>query len=241
MRVDLAAGWQVGLFLAAKLVRIWLFYLILQQVMSKVDTLGGYSGPQVILIYFTFVLVNTLSQMLFRGVYHFRNIVLSGGLDGLMLRPVSLLFQSLMLYPDVYDLLTLVSVAWWSRQIIVSTPEWHWWAYWWMVLVGLVYLAAWNVLSLAWSLRTDEFSPIMIFRQVFKLGRHPLTVYPRGLQWGLTYLVPVWVSVMAPVAAAGGQLRLSTAIYLVGGGVVVWWLAVKIFYHSLQNYCSASS
>ena len=238
MQVDLAAGWAGVLFLLAKLFRMAFFYLVIHQIFQSLDSLAGYDVQQATVIYFTFLLLNTLSQFLFRGVYHFRGYILAGELDLLLLRPVNILFQAMMMHPDVYDLITLMPLLFWGRHLLADLA---WPNYLLMCLIALLWLAAWHVFSLSWSLHTQSISPIVVFRSLFKLARYPVSVYPQFLQRLLTYVVPVWFIVMLPARSAWGAVSLGQMLINLLLASMIFGLAVVLFFFSLRFYHSASS
>ncbi|MGB9883325.1 MAG: hypothetical protein ACPLRN_02305, partial [Microgenomates group bacterium] len=68
-------------FTLGKMLRFLFFLGVILVVFKKTATLNGWSLPQVILCYLTFNFLDTATQMLYREVYRFRSLLISGNLD----------------------------------------------------------------------------------------------------------------------------------------------------------------
>ena len=77
----------VVFFLAGKAVRVIFIFIFIALLFSRTRLIKGYTFDQVILFYLTYNILDTLSQILYREVYRFRPLVLSGGLDMVLLKP----------------------------------------------------------------------------------------------------------------------------------------------------------
>ena len=78
---QLLTSWAGILFLIGKIVRFLLFFVFLFAVLGSAKNLAGYNPQQVILFFLVFNLVDISIQFLFRGVYQFRPLVVSGNYD----------------------------------------------------------------------------------------------------------------------------------------------------------------
>src|SRR5579863_9965406 len=92
------------LFLLGKLLRYVFFLLFLVLLIGRTKTVVGYTFWQICLFYATFNLLDTLPQFFFRNVYRFRQQILNGYFDNLLLKPLPSLFQPLFGGSDVLDL-----------------------------------------------------------------------------------------------------------------------------------------
>src|SRR3989344_4493440 len=95
------------LFLSGKILRFILFCAFLLLLFSKTKVLAGYNLNQVLLFYFTFSFIDSATQMLFREVYRFRQYIITGNFDMILLKPVNALFRSLFGWTDILDFITL--------------------------------------------------------------------------------------------------------------------------------------
>src|SRR6185369_11312506 len=96
------------LFFVGKMFRFVAFLTVLIVLQHNTKTLAGYSFEQVIVFFFTFNIIDLLSQMFFRGVYMFSSKVRTGEFDYYLARPVNTLFRSLASNPDFNDVITFI-------------------------------------------------------------------------------------------------------------------------------------
>ena len=95
------------MFLLGKLLRFAFFILFLVYAVRGAGGLAGYSVNQTIFFFLTFNIIDVINQFLFREVYRFRNLVTSGDLDLIMVKPMKPLFRVLMGGTDVIDMITI--------------------------------------------------------------------------------------------------------------------------------------
>src|SRR3972149_2655588 len=96
-----------SVFLTGKILRFGFFIAFIIFLLRGTGSLAGYNITQTIFFFLTFNLVDVLSQFLFREVYRFRPLVISGGFDLVLTKPISPLFRSLMGGADVLDFFTI--------------------------------------------------------------------------------------------------------------------------------------
>lgn len=75
------------LFLAGKWLRFGLFIFLLQILHQRLARLDSYSFEQLLTFFLVFNLVDLVPQIFFRGIYWFRNQVVSGEFDFVLLAP----------------------------------------------------------------------------------------------------------------------------------------------------------
>jgi len=95
------------LFLLGKILRFSFFTAFIYFLVLGAKGLSGYTKEQVVFFFLTFSLIDILSQFLFREVYRFRSLVVTGDLDLVLTKPVSTLFRVLMGGADVIDFITI--------------------------------------------------------------------------------------------------------------------------------------
>src|SRR3990172_6874385 len=95
------------LFLLGKVLRFGFFILFLVFLVKGTENLAGYNSNQVIFFFLTFNLVDIVSQFLFREVYRFRPLLVTGDFDLVMTKPMNALFRVLMGGADVIDFITI--------------------------------------------------------------------------------------------------------------------------------------
>jgi viologen exporter family transport system permease protein len=90
-----------------------------------------------------------------------------------------------------------------------------------------------------WIVRVDEI--VNLFQGVYAAGRWPVSIYPRWLQVGLTFIIPVAFAVTIPAEALTSRL---TPLILAGTFALTIFfiiLARVIFRLGLKNYSGASA
>src|SRR3989338_10008383 len=79
---------SASLFLLGKILRFLFFLGFLVILVNKTKVLAGYNIWEVSLFYLTFNLIDSITQMLFRDVYRFRQLILTGSFDLLLVKPM---------------------------------------------------------------------------------------------------------------------------------------------------------
>src|SRR3990167_3586683 len=93
----------VTIFLMGKLLRYGLFLLFLYLLVSGVKNIGGYSQQQMLIFYLVFNIIDTAGQLLFREVYYFKPLIISGNFDMVLTKPFNPLIRVLLGGPDLMD------------------------------------------------------------------------------------------------------------------------------------------
>lgn len=237
---------RVGVFVFTfgKLLRFGFFFAFIYFLLAKTDTLAGYSLQQTIFFFLTFNLIDVISQFLFREVYRFRPLIVSGSFDLVLVKPMSTLFRSLMGGADVLDLFTippLVFAVYYvgmqmgptSTQVILYVL---------LVLNGLLIATAFHIATLSLGIATLEIDhTIMIYRDLTNLGRLPIDIYQQPLRGILTYLVPVGIMISLPVKALIGLVSTTGVLVSIGLGFLMLILSLRFWNFALTKYTSASS
>jgi ABC-2 type transport system permease protein len=115
------------------------------------------------------------------------------------------------------------------------------------VFVGLLVLGTatiygfWLLLTAAafWFIRLGELQ--QLFDGVFRAGAYPITIYPRWLQAGLTYVVPIGIAITVPAQALTHRLDARAVLVAAAVAVAVLALARMVWRRGLRRYGSASS
>src|SRR3990170_3915639 len=96
-----------SIFLVVKILRFSIYLGFLFFLVKGTNTLAGYNVQETIFFFLTFNVVDVLAQFFFREVYRFRPLVVSGGFDLVLVKPINPLFRVLMGGADVIDLITI--------------------------------------------------------------------------------------------------------------------------------------
>jgi ABC-2 type transport system permease protein len=232
------------LFLFGKLARFVLFTVFLYFLVNGADKLLDYNVNQTIFFFLTFNVIDILAQFLFREVYRFRPLLVSGDFDLILTKPYSALFRSLMGGADVIDMVTippLIFVVIYVGRLLNPAPLNI--AYYFILLCnGLLLATAFHIAVIAMGIITLEIDhTIMIYRDLTNLGRFPVDIYRQPLRGLLTYLVPVGIMMTLPAKSLMGLVSPLGIVTSFAVGVSAIFISVRFWNFALKSYTSASS
>lgn len=232
------------LFVFAKTVRFFFFFGFLYFLLKGTKTLAGYDQNQVIFFFLTFNVVDIFAQFLFREVYRFRPLIVSGDFDLVLVKPVNPLFRALMGGADIIDLTTIIPLFFAvfyvgkllspnSAQILLYSI---------LLLNGIFIAMAFHIAVLALGIITLEIDhTILIYRDLKNLGRLPIDIYKQPLRGLLTFIIPIGMMITFPAKALMGLLAPSGALIAFIFAAVSVYLSLKFWSFALTKYTSASS
>lgn len=233
------------LFLVGKLMRFVFFYLFLFLLFKKTGVLAGYDFNQVLLFYFTFNLIDSATQMLFREVYRFRYYIVSGNFDMILVKPVNALFRSLFGWTDILDFITLGPFIIIIAYVLLKIPGitiLNIIVYIFLILNSLLIAAAFHILVLSLAVITTEIDhAIMIYRDVVGMGKIPVDIYTEPLRSFITFVIPVGIMMSFPVKALLGLLSPLLIMITFSASLILLFISMKFWKYALSKYTSASS
>ncbi len=234
----------VVVFSVGKVLRFVFFGAFIYFLLSKTNTLAGYTLYQTLFFFLTFNLIDAIAQFLFREVYRFRPLIVSGSFDLILVKPINALFRSLLGGADILDLFTippLVFVVYYVGSLLDPSITQ---VILYIVLVanGLVIATAFHIAVLSLGIITLEIDhTIMIYRDLTNLGRLPVDIYRQPLKGVLTYLVPVGIMVTLPAKAMMGLVTPIGVTISFALGFIMIILTLRFWKLALRQYTSASS
>ncbi|QQG40961.1 MAG: ABC-2 family transporter protein [Candidatus Levyibacteriota bacterium] len=232
-------------FLFGKLLRFLFFLLFIVVLVSKTQTLVGYSIWQIVFFFATFNLIDTIPQLLWREVYRFRSYVVSGFFDYIITKPISPLFRSLFGGSDILDIVMLIisfififfSAA--KLEILTLMGIISFCA---LVLNAMVISLALHIFVLSIGILTTEIdNAIMLYRDLTQMGRLPIDVYAQPLRGFLTFIIPVGIMITFPAKAIMGLLSWQMLIFSFAAGLTFFILSLFCWNFALKHYASVSS
>lgn len=233
------------LFLTGKILRFIFFLSFLVLLVSKTQVLAGYDLSQVLLFYLTFNFIDAATQMLFREVYRFRQQVVTGNFDLVLVKPVNCLFRALFGGTDLLDLITLFPFAIFICIVISKISQITFIGvlfYVLLVLNALFIAVSFHIMVLALAILTTEIDhAIMIYRDLISMGKLPVDIYQEPLRSLITFVIPVGVMVTFPAKALLGILSLSGIFMAFGIGIILFCFSLFLWQYALRRYTSASS
>lgn len=233
------------LFLTGKILRFLFFFAFLILIVSRTNALAGYNFWQVMLFYLTFNLVDTITQMLFREVYRFRQYIISGSFDLLLVKPVNVLFRSLFGWTDFLDSINIIPLIFLIIYVGTKISDITFWSvalYFFLVVNSLMIAMSFHIYVLALGILTTEIDhAIMIYRDVTSMGRFPIDIYSEPLRSFITFVLPVGILMSLPAKAMLGVVNFGTIILSVIISLIFFSLSIILWRYSLKKYTSASS
>ena len=233
-----------GLFLFAKLLRFLLFFLFLFILQKSTKALIDYTANQVIFFYLVFNLIDTLTQLLFREVYRFRQKVVRGDFDLDLVQPINPLFKALAGGADLLDLFMLIPsiflLFYFGAQLTFASFSLF--VFLLLFINGLVIATSFHILVLALGVLTTEVDhAIMIYRDLTNIGRVPIDIYQEPIRSFFTFVIPVGIMVTFPPKALFGLLSTPVVLISLLFGVLFFGGSLLLWRYSLTQYASASS
>lgn len=243
---QITVGFAAILFLIGKIARFLLFFFFIFNLLDHTKGLAGYTKDQIITFFLVFNLVDVATQMLFRGVYYFRDQVVNGTFDFILAKPMSPLFRIMSRQTDFLDLLTLVAlivyfISFLAGSSIVLSPI--------TILAMSVMLVASLAIALAFHiivvsigvLTTEVDNSIMVYRDLTQMARVPVDMYAEPVRVALTYFIPVALMITFPAKALMGLLSFPTLLLSLFLASCFLLLSLRFWKFSLSQYSSASS
>lgn len=234
----------VAIFTLGKFMRFALYLLFLFVLLSKTQSLAGYSIWQIFLFFATFNFIDTTAQFLLREVYRFRPHIISGYFDFILLWPISPLFKTLVGGSDVMDIpMIIVSILF---IFITGSHTMFTFAglifYLLLVLNALLIALAFHICILALGILTTEIdNTLWMYRDLTQMGRIPVDIYREPVRSIITFVVPVGIMMTFPVKALLGILSTPIIILSLVGGILFLTTSFAFWKFALRYYTSASS
>ena len=211
--------------------------------------IAGWTREQV----FFLTAVNGLSHQIFicffiNPIFNLQTQVWNGQFDYLLLKPIhpllSMLFHGQFAVSNLPTaLVNLVAVAFFffagaapvsATQIIAFTP---------FFLVGVAVRVALGVLCMAPVFLSERLTDTEeAFWSLASLGKYPLSIFPRGVELALTFVIPVGMMAALPATVLyrpGGAL--GTMAVAFAASLLFTVLSVRIFRLALRRYQSVNS
>lgn len=230
----------VIIFLFGKILRFLFYFGFIFLIFSQTKFLKGYQINQVIIIYLTFNLIDTITQILFREVYRFRPLIISGNFDLILIKPYFPLFRVLLGGIDFLDLFLLFPYILILSFFLVSYSSSFILYYSLLVINSLIIATALHILVLALGiLFTSVDHAIMIYRDITSFGRFPFEIYRKSLRDFLTFVLPIGVMFAFPPKALFGLLSKKMIIFAFVISLSLLFVSLKIWDWALKKYQGA--
>lgn len=234
------------LFLLGKIVRLIMSLLFLFLIKNQVAHFSSYTPDQVLIFFLTYQFIDTLSQIFYRGVYIFRDRIVRGTFDFMLLRPINPLFQALTDQPDLNDAIfiiptTLLSIHIALRLDITITPK-SLLLYFLLLINAFIITTSLHILVLVMGILTKDVQGIIwIYRDLMKLGRFPAKIYLEPLRSILFFVIPVGMIISIPAEVLLNLTPTHSIFISCMTGGISWIISTQLWKWSLKKYQGASS
>ena len=242
LQTVLANKWGSLIFIIGKLLRYFLFLVIIMNIATQTKHIAGYTLNQLVVFYLVYTFVDTITQMLFRGIYFFREMLIDGRFDYYLLRPINPLFQILTAYIDPLDLPILLIVSIGLLMQSFHAVFMNIVLYWFTLVLSFVIMLAIHILIAAFGILFLEVDNIVMFmRDIYRMGQVPVDIYEPVVRFAVSYIIPIAIIMNVPAKALLGIISMQNILIalLMATGLVV--ISIKIWGLALEHYTSASS
>lgn len=232
------------LFLLGKAIRYVFYFSFLYFLVERANGLAGYNASQALFFTATYTFVDTFAQVLFRNVYTYRQLVVTGDLDLILVKPINALFRIIFGGPDILDLVTIPPIVFVMVYIAIqlNPPVLNVFYFLLLLINSLIISLAFHISIVAFGTITLEIDHTMlIFRDVSSMGRMPIDIYKEPLKSLITFVIPVGIMMSFPAKALMGLLNPSAILFTFIAGLVFLFLSLRYWNFALRKYTSASS
>lgn len=230
------------MFITGKFIRFGFFWLLLILISDRVDQVSGYSLNQMVIFYLFFNLFDIIGQLLFRGIYWFRQQIISGEFDFRLLKPMSPIFQVLTRETDLMDLPLLAFVLIYLAKEAIHQPVSNLLYFLVLFIAGLLIITAIHIVVAGLGILTTEVDhTIMIYRDLSAMARFPIDIYALPIRTLLTFIIPISIAFTIPAKAFMGLINPQTFLFSFFISLFFFILSLKFWHFALSKYSSASS
>lgn len=229
-------------FMLGKIVRVAFIFIFIAIVFSRTQLIKGYSLNQILLFYLTYNIIDTLSQILYREVYRFRPLVVSGGFDLILLKPFHPFIRILVGGMDFIDAFLIVPYILTALYIYIMdfhASLVHFLIYLVFLFNSMILVTAFHIIVLSLGIITTEVDhTIMIYRDITSLGRFPMDIYKEPIRGFFTFVIPIGVMMTVPAQALMGFLSWQISVFSFLISLTLLSLSLRLWKRALQQYQS---
>ncbi len=232
----------VVFFLIGKIIRFVIYFLFIYYLVKGTKLLAGYNLNQTIVFFLTFNFIDSLTQLLFREVYRFRQLVVSAEFDSVLLKPYHPFLRILVGGVDILDAILIFPYLFMLIYFINKLPNLSTDQI--LVYIGLVINAvliatSFHILVLALAILTTEVDhALMIYRDFTRMVSMPLDIYREPLRSFLLFVIPVGIMMYVPVRALFGLLTIPVFINSMAVSIIFIVFSLWLWNYALRKYQS---
>jgi len=234
------------LFMVGKAMRLVMTVAFLLLIRGNVQTFAGYSTDQLVIFFLMYQILDVSSQVLFRGVYLFSNLIKSGEFDFYLSKPINPLFRALTGLPDINDALFLVPnmvlagylLSTLSVHITITSAV----LFFILCMNSFLMITALHIFILAVGiLITEVDGMVWLYRDLTRLGQFPITMYAEPLRLALFFVVPIGFMLTIPAQVLSNLVPTYSVAFTLTVGILFFLLSLRTWSFAVKRYSSASS
>lgn len=232
-----------GSYWAGKFVRLGFFILLMVSLFHHSRDFMGYTLPEMVLIFLTFNLIDSLSQVVFRGLYGLGKEVNRGLFDFILIRPANALFLSMARTIDILDVILLVPIigAYGYLLQFIDVSLWQVLSFGYLMLTAIVIVTAFHILMAAAIILIGDDNILMVFRSLGRFAMFPQETYHTAVRYALIFVLPIFTMMIFPGQALMGKLAWPWFVVATGVAVVFFGVSLMVWRQAVRQYSSASS
>jgi ABC-2 type transport system permease protein len=232
---------------------LWLAILVafFRTVFARTSAIAGWNEPQYFFFVGCFFAMNGLIEMLFLdNCNEFAELVRTGDLDGLLLKPID---EQFLITCRRIDWGTAPNILMGGVLMVIALVQMHWQFDAVRVLTFLVTVVCGTAIAYSFMLLLTSISVWMVRNQSLmemwwlfsSVARYPKEIFAG--RWAeplgnfFTYIVPILVVVNVPANAMVRALDPPMVLLIMAAAVILLWLSRRFFHFALRSYRSASS
>lgn len=230
------------MFITGKIIRFFFYLTLLVIVLNQTKVLATYNLNQIVVFFLIFEIIDIVGQLFFRGIYFFRNEVITGHFDLTLVKPANALFQVLTAQTDLLDTPLLIIVFYLFTRLNFHLTLFNLILFIFMFISGFILITAIHIIVASIGIITTEVDHVIwIYRDLSLMCRVPIDIYLNSVQVILTFIIPMAIIFTFPAKALMGLLAWPWLIFSFAISCLLLLAALKFWQFSLTKYSSASS
>lgn len=230
------------MFILGKFIRFFFFIWFLVIIEQRVNQVAGYSLDQLITFFLVFNIFDLFGQIFFRGIYWFRNYIVSGDLDLILTKPLKPFFQVMARHTDFLDIPLFLLVFGYLIYQISQLSQFDIFSFLILSISGILLVLSFHLIVASLGIITTEIDhAIMVYRDLSTMARFPIDIYTEAIRGFLTFIIPIALIFTFPAKALLLLLSPGWIIFSLLFSLLFLFLSLKFWNYSLTQYSSASS
>jgi len=213
----------------------------------KVDTIAGWSFPQVLMLFAIYNFVDLVASMLFSKnlFWGLPGLIEQGDLDIFLTKPINIQFLVSFNDFDVMELVSLIPallLLGFSFSILpIQISIISFVAFFIFVITSLIFIYSVSLIIGSLSVWTIRLYVGNLFDSLTKMVRIPGDFYKGVVKFILYYLFPIVVISTVPAKALFGVLDIQYMVFILLFTSILFIISTRFFKYALKKYSSASS